>query len=124
MDFPFTTDGCSVVADLHRYLCIEHDWAYWMGDAGGTRKEADARFRDQLISLGGWWRVGGWVRWFGVRIGGASWVPATKWRWGYGWEYPGCGRGRSLNEGRYTFATEWPKYQEALRLAQEKEWGR
>jgi hypothetical protein len=119
MDHPFESDGCSLVADFGTTaICVEHDWAYWLGDAGPqTRAEADRHFRDQLLALGGYWRLGGWIRWLGVRIGGVGWIPAPKWRWGYGWKYPSTGKGHFVTEGPYTAMGEWPKFEAFLALA-------
>lgn len=116
MDYPFKTDGCSVVADLGTTaICVEHDWAYWIGGPSDLRRLADQHFRDQLLALGGYWRIGGWIRWFGVRIGGVGWLPFRKWRWGYGWKFPKT-NGKPW-EGPYTPDTEREKFDAALAKA-------
>lgn len=86
-DFPFTTDGCSVVLDLDmRECCITHDKAYWMGGTRADRSKADRDFRIciQKHSRYSWLA---WGRWIGVRIFAVGWLP-TPFRWGYGWQYP------------------------------------
>lgn len=89
-DYPFTTDGCSVVADLDMYeCCVEHDRAYWMGGSSKERAAADRKFRE-CIQKTSRYKGLAWIRWFGVRIGGVSWLP-TPFRWGYGWKYPRSG---------------------------------
>ena len=88
MDYPFKSDGCSVVIDLDQEkCCVIHDWAYWKGGTAAERRKADRDFRMcvEKTKQAPWLAL---IRWIGVRIGGVWWIPARKWRWGYGWKWP------------------------------------
>lgn len=86
-DKPFTSDGCSLVADLDMWACcLAHDKAYWMGGSRSDRSKADKNFRICIQETSKYWWLA-WIRWLGVRIGGVGWLP-TPFRWGYGWIYP------------------------------------
>ena len=85
MDKLFTSDYCSAVAERdHAECCVRHDWAYWQGGTRTQRREADRAFRaclKQTVSKRDR------IRWLGVRLFGAGWIPMP-WRWGYGWKWP------------------------------------
>lgn len=78
------SDGCTVVSDWDLPCCWEHDLGYhykkdprsayvlgWSGAAQISRAEVDARFRDCMRSMSGWYNPRPWIRWIGVRVGGA-----------------------------------------------------
>lgn len=89
---PFTSDGCSAFPDgtmqqkkLWLACCTAHDKAYWLGGTYQQRLEADkilqhcvAQVGEPHIAL---------IMLAGVRVGGSPFWP-TRFRWGYGWEYP------------------------------------
>jgi hypothetical protein len=85
MDEPFTTDRCSVVADLDQSACcISHDWAYWKGGSEEDRSRADREFFNCI------WKTSRFpilapIRWLGVRIGGKKFWRAPRVAWNYGW---------------------------------------
>lgn len=90
MDYPFTSDGCSVVADLDvgmRRACLLHDFRYWAGGTWRDRWRADAEFYRNIWEWSGY-RWMACHRWLGVRIGGSPLIPARGVRWGYGWDWP------------------------------------
>jgi len=88
MDYPFKSDGCSVVPDYDQTrCCVFHDWRYWMGGTWRDRWDADKQFYD-CIMTNSRFKFLAPFRWLGVRIGGVSFLPFRKWRWGYGWRYP------------------------------------
>lgn len=92
-DFPFTTDGCSLFPDgdwVH--CCTIHDKAYWMGGSHEDRLKADFNLKECVVINGDQMErpILGWFIYFGVRIGGVSWIP-TPFRWGYGWKFPRTG---------------------------------
>lgn len=103
MDYPFTSDGCSVVADLDtgmRLACLEHDFDYWRGGTYAERLRSDAYFF-RAIKSNSRYRFLAPFRWFGVRLGGVGWLPFRKWRWGYGWRYPRS-KAPLIDESPYT----------------------
>lgn len=70
------SDGCTLVTQIYKAACIEHDWYYVTGrDFMGetiSRKEADRLLRVRLQKLSPL-KVASpisWIRWVGVRIGG------------------------------------------------------
>jgi len=91
------SDGCTLVSELFRDCCLEHDLSYYCGKdprsayrfyrnlcAGHDywyfadaieRSEADDRFKKciQDRSKLGKWSPISWVRWLGVKVGG--WKP-------------------------------------------------
>jgi len=82
---PFTTDVCTLWPDGDwGACCVEHDVAYWCGGSDEARSAADERFRQCVAARTD--AVFAAVSWFGVRVGGAAWLP-TAWRWGYGWDW-------------------------------------
>ena len=86
MDKPFSTDGCTLVADLdQRVCCIWHDWAYWKGGSKEERRKADDEFF-QCIWKTSKFRILAPIRWFGVRIGGKKFWKAPRVSWNYGWK--------------------------------------
>lgn len=112
MEFAFKSDGCSVVSDLDsgmRRCCVYHDVAYWRGGTAEDRARADRILR-ACIQVHSKYKILAWVRWFGVRIGGAGWLP-TPFRWGFGWKWPATdGVG-----GPYTIDNQREAIQAALR---------
>jgi len=91
LEHPFVTDGCTFILDSWSAgtswleCCVEHDIAYWCGGSAERRREADKQLR-QCVSRehSGWM---GAILWLGTRTGGHRLVP-TRWRWGYGHDYP------------------------------------
>lgn len=105
---PFTTDGCSVVADGNlidptkwRKCCVIHDLAYWQGGTSLERARADLRL-SQCIGKSGEYLVALFY-YVGVRLGGEPYSPAS-WNWGYGW---------SINRGYAPLSLEEKKQVEA-----------
>ncbi len=98
---PFVSDGCSLYpegplgrSDVWRTPCVTHDRSYWQGGTWRERLEADWRFCREVAACSH--PVDGLAMFLGVRFGGTPYLP-TRWRWGYGWDYP---RGyRALTEG-------------------------
>lgn len=85
MDFPFTTDGCSMFPDGdYGGCCVQHDRAYWAGGSAMARLEADMALMQCVACRHGVMLAV--VMFIGVRVGGAPWWPLP-WRWGYGWRY-------------------------------------
>ncbi len=89
---PFTTDGCSVFFDgtlsqkeLWLACCIEHDRAYWQGGTYDDRLAADKQLRECVAQVGE--QAIAELMLGGVRVGGTPLLP-TRFRWGYGWDYP------------------------------------
>jgi hypothetical protein len=83
---PFTTDGCSAWPDgSWGPCCVAHDMDYWCGGSCTDRAAADHAL-DRCVTAGGHAILGASMG-FGVRLGGAPWLPAP-WRWGYGWPWP------------------------------------
>lgn len=123
MDYPFTSDGCTLVADLDvgmKRACLFHDWEYWIGGTAADRAAADRRFRENILSDSKWWWLA-WPRWIGVRIGASPWFPFSwtrsakkKWRWGFGWA-GGRRRYRPQYHGEYSRDSEYPKFAAMLR---------
>ncbi|MBU0682388.1 MAG: hypothetical protein KKD73_13305 [Proteobacteria bacterium] len=88
----FTTDGCSSFPNgtlKHKELwlacCTEHDRAYWQGGTYSQRLEADKELR-QCVAQVGEPAIANLML-GGVRVGGTPILP-TRFRWGYGWDYP------------------------------------
>lgn len=89
-DLPFKTDGCSVWVDrwfgldLYPY-CLVHDIWYWAGktdDERVMRRKADDQLLNAVKSKGR--PLGAALMWFGVRIGGGSWIKNPSFSWGFG----------------------------------------
>ena len=70
------SDGCTLVTQLFKDCCYEHDHAYRTGkNVFGypvSRRDADATFRKCIQSKSklGVFSPISWIRWAGVRIGG------------------------------------------------------
>ncbi len=81
----FKSDGCTFFPDgNYRRCCEEHDRDYYQGGTRRERSASDARlFRCVSQTRGRWNRIAAPMMWFGVRIGGVSFLP-TKFRWGFG----------------------------------------
>lgn len=117
MDYPFKSDGCSVVKDFDQQeCCVRHDWLYWQGGSVEDRKRADREFFGCVRKTGSGWLAP--FRWFGVRIGGLGILPFYKWRWGYGWEYPKV-QAPENDQSRFTVETERPAFEKRLEEARE-----
>lgn len=89
---PFTSDGCSsfpdgtlAEKDLWLKCCVIHDKSYWQGGTKQQRLDADVALKRCVESVGKP-RIADLML-AGVRVGGSPHWP-TKFRWGYGWEYP------------------------------------
>lgn len=96
------SDGCTLVSELFRSCCLEHDCTYYYAkdprsayrhyrerpDASDywhladpiTRRDADARMRSCIQQKAPFKRFSpiAWIRWAGVRAGG--WKPWGKYR--------------------------------------------
>lgn len=94
---PFVSDGCSGGMSWAwrtflgkptpwEDLCVEHDRAYHAGGPTWKRAKADADLYDAVRQRG--YPIWAWVIYVSIRLGGAWWVPAKRWRWGYGYRYP------------------------------------
>jgi hypothetical protein len=78
----FVGDGCTLWPDGdYRACCEAHDRDYFRGGSGNERKASDRRLRDCVRAKGHKYIAP--VMYFGVRIGGVSWLP-TPFRWGFG----------------------------------------
>lgn len=89
---PFTSDGCSAFPngtpeqqDLWLQCCTAHDRAYWQGGTYDERVAADLALRDCVAQVDQPGIAN--VMLIGVRVGGSPIFP-TRFRWGYGWEWP------------------------------------
>lgn len=103
-DFPFRSDGCSVVGPIAHFFgyendaiakcCLQHDKAYWLGGPLKFKWRADRDFRKCLkhsIKISHGWQKPfpsalARLMWLGVAIGG--FIPHPRFRWGYGWKFP------------------------------------
>ena len=117
MDYPFRSDGCSVVKDYDQAeCCVRHDWAYYQGGGVKDRSRADKAFYNCVKQT-----KHGWIapfRWFGVRLGGWGILPFFDWRWGYGWKYPRS-RAPENDTSPYTLETERATFEARLEKARE-----
>jgi hypothetical protein len=78
----FKGDGCTLWPDCdYRSCCEAHDWDYYRGGTGAERKASDKRLRNCVRAKGHKYIAP--IMYFGVRIGGVSWLP-TPFRWGFG----------------------------------------
>ncbi|MEN8257186.1 MAG: hypothetical protein ABFS09_04925 [Thermodesulfobacteriota bacterium] len=100
----FTTDGCSSFPNgtlSHKELwlecCTEHDRAYWLGGTYSQRRDADKQLRECVAQVGEPAIAN--LMLGGVRVGGTPILP-TRFRWGYGWDYPRWYGPLSEAEGR------------------------
>lgn len=89
---PFVSDGCSAFPDgtfsqqqLWLKCCTEHDKAYWRGGTREERKLADQALQSCVAAVGE--PAVAALMLAGVRVGGSPYWP-TRFRWGYGWDYP------------------------------------
>lgn len=87
---PFTSDGCSAFPDgtptqqeLWLQCCTAHDRAYWAGGTYQQRLDADRALRSCVEQVGEPEIAA--LMLVGVRVGGS--LP-TRFRWGYGWDWP------------------------------------
>jgi hypothetical protein len=79
------SDGCTVVSEMFRPCCLEHDLAYrhkkdprvaylygWEKAPAITRGEADKRFRECMTVASPLKKFSplAYIRWLGVRVGG------------------------------------------------------
>lgn len=86
---PFKSDGCSLWPDGNWLACcVYHDYQYWLGGSRQERKATDRELRRCVSEKGQ--RTWGLLMYYGVRIGGVWWLP-TRFRWGFGWDYPQTG---------------------------------
>lgn len=67
------------------YCCDNHDARYWSGGSAEQRKRADQAFRACIVEAGHPVTAG--IYYYAVRMGGSPSLP-TRWRWGFGWDYP------------------------------------
>jgi hypothetical protein len=92
----FSTDGCSGglswIANKvfgkelpWRGACVEHDVEYWIGGTKRDRKLADIELLTNVADNG--YPIIGFLMYIAVRIGGSPYYP-TKFRWGYGSNFP------------------------------------
>jgi hypothetical protein len=88
----FSTDGCSNFPNgtfEHKELwlacCTEHDRSYWQGGTYSQRRDADKQLRECVAQVGEPAIAN--LMLGGVRVGGTPILP-TRFRWGYGWDYP------------------------------------
>ena len=117
MDYPFKSDGCSVVKDYDQQeCCVRHDWLYWQGGSIKDRAKADEAFFKCVRNTSSGWLAP--FRWFGVRIGGLGILPFYQWRWGYGWEYPKF-EAPENDQSPYTVETESATFEKRLQEARE-----
>jgi len=78
----FKGDGCTLWPDGdYRSCCEAHDHDYYRGGTGAERKASDKRLQDCVRAKGHKYIAP--LMYFGVRIGGVSWLP-TPFRWGFG----------------------------------------
>lgn len=89
---PFTSDGCSSFPDgtltqkeLWLGCCTAHDRAYWQGGSYQERLDADLELRACVSKVGE--SAIAALMLAGVRVGGSPFFP-TRFRWGYGWDWP------------------------------------
>lgn len=89
---PFVSDGCSAFPDgmpwektLWLDCCRDHDIAYWQGGTYDERRKADEELRRCVGNVGRPEIAA--LMLAGVRVGGSPYWP-TRFRWGYGWQWP------------------------------------
>lgn len=114
IDYAFKSDGCSIVADLdQKWICILHDWTFYLGGPPSAFFAANARFY-RLIRKYSKHRWLAPIRWFGVTAFAWGWLPHRA-RWGFGWKFPAT-QG-DVHAGEFTVATEEPAFEKAMRKA-------
>ena len=85
----FTSDGCSLWFDGDWVeCCVLHDLAYWRGGTSKERQEADRALEQCVIKRRH--PAMAPIMFAAVRAFGVWWLP-TRFRWGYGWDYPQTG---------------------------------
>lgn len=89
---PFSSDGCSAFPNgtleqkqLWLHCCAAHDRRYWRGGTYAERLQADKALRECVERVGE--AAIADLMMAGVRVGGSPFWP-TRFRWGYGWDYP------------------------------------
>ena len=89
---PFASDGCSAFPDgtpgqqeLWLQCCTAHDRAYWKGGTYQQRVDADLALQ-RCVAQVDQPEIAA-VMLIGVRVGGSPVFP-TRFRWGYGWDWP------------------------------------
>lgn len=114
---PFTSDGCSSFPDgtlaqkkLWLKCCVEHDKSYWQGGTKQQRLDADIQLKQCVESVGKP-RIAELML-AGVRVGGSPYWP-TKFRWGYGWDYP-KGYAELSNQEKEQASKAWQNYLKSL----------
>ena len=117
MEYPFESDGCSVVPDYDQTeCCVRHDWLYWQGGSFQDRLNADRQFFECIqanTKLASWLAP---IRWFGVRIGGVGFLPFRAFRWGYGWKWPRSSTPDN-DTSEYTVENQREAFEKRLELA-------
>lgn len=85
MPADFKSDKCSLFPDCdYGDCCVEHDKKYYFGGSFKERRQADIRLYKCVRRKKGFHhKVIAPLIYFGVRIGGVSWLP-TPFRWGFG----------------------------------------
>jgi hypothetical protein len=85
----FKSDGCTFWPDDDWLeCCIYHDVSYWIGGSRQERLIADLELKKCASKKGH--PVIAQIMYWGVRLGGVWWLP-TRFRWGFGWDYPQSG---------------------------------
>jgi len=114
---PFTSDGCSSFPDgtfqhklLWRNCCVVHDKTYWQGGTAEQRKIADLELESCVAEIGE--PKIAKLMLAGVRVGGSPHWP-TKFRWGYGWDYP-RGYGELLPEEKTMVGEKWKAFEATI----------
>jgi len=83
---PCRMDGCSMAPDFDFGDCCDlHDARYWSGGSAEERKRTDQEFRECIIGAGHPFTAR--IYYYAVRAAGTPHLP-TRWRWGFGWDYP------------------------------------
>jgi len=107
---PFTSDGCSLFPDgtpedsvLWLQCCIAHDKSYWRGGTYQQRVQADFALKNCVAQVGE--PAVAQLMLAGVRVGGTPFLP-TRFRWGYGWDYPRGYKALSDDEQKLANALE------------------
>ena len=119
MDYPFHSDGCSVVPDYDQTeCCVRHDWLYWKGGGFKDRLVADEEFFECVKETQSGWLAP--FRWLGVRIGGVHVLPFRKWRWGYGWKWPRY-KASVSDDSPYSVENQKATYEQLLEKAREQD---
>lgn len=100
----FTSDGCTFFPDVWdgadlRPICVEHDYAYWIGGTEEERLAADINMHNRIITEHDLHLIAS-IMFRGVRFGGGRHWPLSpmpkQHHWGYGW--PKAKYGRAYGE--------------------------